>query len=75
MERIWRSSSFYTEAQGGVRVGRTDTPFHPGNRPPAVAAKPTRLQASMAMIPNLVLKHPRVSPMNKGCLQSKLSSL
>lgn len=72
MERIWRSSSFYTEAQGGVRVGRTDTPFHPGNRPPAVAA---RLQASMAMIPNLVLKHPRVSPMNKGCLQSKLSSL
>lgn len=34
-----------------------------------------RLQASMATIPNLVLKHPGVSPVNKGCLESKLSSL
>lgn len=33
------------------------------------------IQATTASIPNLVLKHPGVSPVNKGCLESKLSSL
>lgn len=61
----------------GVGWGKrgTNTPLSPGSQRPSVELGRLKLQASMAMIPNLVLKHPRVSPMNKGCLKSKLSSL